>query len=510
MSTERRTHRWVMAGAVAVAFAVAGRANAQLGGEGLPNLSGIAGSITEAVAPKPAAGKTFSSGLTVPSVTPGAAAKELGKQLREKTEAASGAKQPALAQLEAEMPKALEKLEVELVKVGFAKRDLGIAVGYFFVMTYETATGKTVPVDASLAAGRTIAAATAKQWGPNYKKLPPAQQEAMYEKLLMSSTLVNAFATQFEKAGKTQEAQGMRDAAGSTFQTVFGVPPSAVSIDASGKISGFAVAKTTTGTVAKGKSTVPKVETAVKSGPLPPSSLGGAKVFIRYRMSYGSGVEVSLDQLLMFPDGTAFNDVPNDPLPAFDIATLRKASHANDVGTWKITGGQLALTFKGKTEMFKKHPSSGGWAESDYKDGSFRVYFPVKIATKQQLLGEWEHKSLFTMGSAGGGAPMVAAGSNNHLVFTANGTFKKAGKSFASATTANMGDAFKSGGDVTTTGGKNNSSAGQWRLDGPLLTTMEGGQRRVQLAFILPRWGKDTDAPEILIQGDRYFRPGTD
>lgn len=510
MSTERRTHRWAVAGTIALALAVSGRAHAQLGTEGLPNLSGVAGAISKAVAPKPAAGKTFSSGLTVPSVNPGAAAKDIGRQLREKTEAASGAKQPALAQLEAEMPNTLKKLETELEKIGFAKRDLGVAVGYYFVMTYETATGKTVPVAASEAAGRTIAAATAQQWGPSYKKLPPEQQEAIYEKLLMSSTLVNAFAAQFEKAGKTSEAKGMRDAAGSTFRTVFGIPASSVSIDDTGRISGFAAVNQSSTAVATKTTTSAKAQpVAVKGAPLTAASLGGAKILIRYRMSYGSGVEVKLDQLLMFPDGTAFNDVPNDPLPNFDLATVKRASAPGDIGRWKVTGNQLALTFQGKTETFRKH-SSGGWAESDYKDGSFGVYFPIKLATKEQLLGEWKHKSLFTMGSAGGGAPMVAAGSNNKLVFSANGTFAKAGESFASATTANMGDAFKSGGNVTTTGGKKNGSQGQWRIDGPLLTTLENGQRRVQIAFILPHWGKAHEAPEILILGDRYFRPGTD
>ncbi|MGV3616191.1 MAG: DUF6683 family protein [Fimbriimonas sp.] len=507
MSTAQWTHRWALAGTLTLAFALSGRASAQLGGEGLPDLSKIAGEISGTVAPKPSAGKKFSSGLTVPSVTPGAAAREIGKQLREKTEAASGAKQPALAQLEAEMPKTLEKLEGELEKIGFAKRDLGVAVGYYFVMTYEAATGKTVPTSASEAAGRTVALATAKQWGPRYKALPPAQQESIYEKLLISSTLIHALTDQFGKAGKTAEAQGMRDAAGSTFQTVFGVPAASISIDESGKIVSAASAKN--GTLAT-KTVAKKAEPAVKAGPIPASDLGGAKIFIRYRMSYGNGVEVSLDQLLLFPDGTAFNDVPNDPLPRFDLATVKQASQPGDIGRWKVTGNQLALTFRGKTETFRKHPSSGGWAEPDYKDGSFRVYFPVVVATKQQLLGEWKHKSLFTMGTMGGGAPMVAAGSNSNLTFSPNGTFSKAGESFASATTANMGDAFKAGGDVTTNGGRKTGAKGQWRLDGPLLTTVENGQRRVQIAFILPKWGKPTDAPEILIQGDRYFRPGTD
>jgi hypothetical protein len=103
-------------------------------------------------APKPGAGKTFSSGLTVPSVSLGSAAKDIRRELREKAESTSGAKQAALRQLEAQMPETLAKLEA-----GLAKRDFGVAVAYFFVTTYETATSTTVPSDASLAAGRTIA-----------------------------------------------------------------------------------------------------------------------------------------------------------------------------------------------------------------------------------------------------------------------------------------------------------------------------------------------------------------
>jgi hypothetical protein len=222
-------------------------------------------------------------------------------------------------------------------------------------------------------------------------------------------------------------------------------------------------------------------------------------------MQYTTTTEVALDELVLFPDGTAFNEVPDDPLPSFDAATLRQALRPRHVGTWKVTGNQLTLRFEGESETYRRH-TTGGWAEPDHKSGAFDVYFPIKLATKGQLVGAWKHESLTTMGMAGGGAPMVAAGSSDRLVFAADGSFASAGKSFASATTANMGDTFKSGGDVTTTGGRNRSAKGQWRLDGPLLTTVENGRRGVRLAYILPEWGKANEAPTLLIQGDRYER----
>jgi hypothetical protein len=35
------------------------------------------------------------------------------------------------------------------------------------------------------------------------------------------------------------------------------------------------------------------------------------------------------------------------------------------------------------------------------------------------------------------------------------------------------------------------NSVGRWRLDGPLLTLEQNGQRTVHIAFIMPNWSKD-------------------
>ncbi|GEM_PF-2222181 len=513
MSAERRTHRWAFRHAsAAFVLAVSAVGNAQLGAQGLPDLSGIAGAISGAVAPKTAG--VFTSGLKVPSLAPGAAAKGIGRQLRQGVETKTGGRNAGLQALEDEMPNTLAKIENGLQGLGLSKRDFGVAVGYFFVTSYEAATGKTVPQDASLAAGRTVAKAVGQAWSARFRAIAPAKQESMYETLLVTPTLLGALATQFEKAGKTADAQAMRQAATSTFRSLFGASPAAVSIDARGMISGLPGGGSRS---VRATGSTPRTTTArrpnrpekplLPAGGLTPSSLNGARVFIRYSMPDGfSSVSNTFHELVMFPDGSAFDGMPDDPLPSFDAATIRRYSRKSDVGTWKQSGNRLSLTFNGKTESYVKHPK--GWADPQNASGSYNVYFPVRVATKAQLLGAWKHKSLTTMGMAGGGAPMVAAGSNRDLTFAANGTYSGAGETFASATTANMGDAFKTGGDVTTSHNGKTGGAGGWRLDGPLLTTVQDGRRGVQLVYILPYWNKDGAAPEIMLGGDWWFRPG--
>ena len=491
-----RNNRW----AAALALAAPVAAHAQLGGEGLPDLSGISGAISGAVAPKGAG--TFSSGLKVPSVNPGATAKGIGRQFRTAVEAKTG-KNAALQALEDAMPDSLAKMEAQLMKLGYAKRDFGVAMGYFFVTNYETATGKTVPQDASLAAARTVAKATAARFGPRFNALSPAAKESMYETLIVTPMVLEAFAGQFAKAGKTADARGMRGAAATLFEKIVGTNPSSVGIDASGRISGLAGGSTPTKVTAARPNRPGKPE--LPMGGLVPANLGGAKVYVRYvvpDMYSGGG---NFRELVLFPDGSAFEGLPSDPIPSFDPATIRRYSKKYDVGTWRASGGRMTLTIAGGKPDTYVRDASGGWAEPDHKSGAYGVYWPVKLATKAQIIGAWKHKSLSTSGMAGGGTPMVASGSSGDLSFAANGTFARAREGFASATTSGMGDAYKTG-DVTAYGKNKSGGRGQWRLDGPVLTTVENGRRGVQLAYVLPHW---SDKPELLIGGDWWYREGT-
>lgn len=218
----------------------------------------------------------FESGLTVPSVAPGTAARRIGAQLRTTLEAKAG-KNPAFAQLEAGMPALLSSVEEQLEKEGFRRHDLGVAMAYTFLFNYETANHTKVPDEPSRVAARTVARAIAIHWGPIFAKIPDAQKEDMYESLIVSTTLLSAFSQQFEKAGKTAEAEAMRASARQMFEKLIGVPPAQVTIAPDGRISGLGVPAP--------QPTVP--EKAMNSPAQTPASTGiPATYFSRFRPTH--------------------------------------------------------------------------------------------------------------------------------------------------------------------------------------------------------------------------------
>ncbi len=105
---------------------------------------------------------------------------------------------------------------------------------------------------------------------------------------------------------------------------------------------------------------------------------------------------------------------------------------------------------------------------------------------------------------------MVASGSRGDWMFNANGTFSDGAKSFTSATTANMGDAYKGDGDVVSNANRVRKSSGTWRIDGAILTLEKEGRRTVHLAFLMPYWTKNKDQTYLMIDGERWKRPGKD
>lgn len=230
--------------ALLFAAALAAPASAQLGE--VPSLAELAGAIGKEVAAPPKAAATntggapFRSGLAVPSVQPGAAARDVGRQLRVKIEEGIGSPQPAFAQLEAGMLQVLAELEKQLEKAGFAKRDMGVAVAFMFIQNWETANKRVVPEGPSAVAAKSLAGAVTRLWGPRFSKLAPAQQEKVYETILVSAVLMSGFADQFAKVGKAEEEATMRKAAADLFQQLIGVHPSKVEITDDGRITGIA------------------------------------------------------------------------------------------------------------------------------------------------------------------------------------------------------------------------------------------------------------------------------
>ncbi len=323
-------------------------ARAQIGRADLPDLSGLAGAIERSVkaAPAPPAGTVFRTGLDVPSVHPGASAQGFCRTLRQAMEAQSGPS-PAMVKLEAAMPSALSGFETYLVGRGFAKRDLGVAMGVFFVENWKTATGGSLSDAAEASAVRAVAALAGSKYRAKFAGLPPERKEKAYETLIASTMLLNQFAQAFEKAGKTQDAAAMRHAAGTLFAKVVGAPPSTVKIAADGRISG-----------------TPAAHDAAHPGanPLPPAHPGAgvseaqiAGIYCRpaYGGGVGGGVSVSYEPVLVLKDGTycgGFDAPPSE----FDAAASRRKD-PSAWGRWRRSGGEIQTENRG-----------GGWEKSGW------------------------------------------------------------------------------------------------------------------------------------------------
>ncbi len=220
------------------------------------------------------------------------------------------------------------------------------------------------------------------------------------------------------------------------------------------------------------------------------------------RAQVGTALVTYHKPLVLFPDGTAFDEVPGGLLASFDPATLRAALTAEDkeehVGTWRQEGNSLVLTFAGKTRQLPR-VKRGWWDDEDPPDPDtpYKTYFPILQATTEDLLGPWVSESLFTMGVPGG--DLIASGSTKNRVFFADGTFTEDQDRFVSATGEIAGSTYGAFGT------NDASVAGRWRIDGPLLTLEQDGQRGVVLAFILPEW--DDEDGDLWIGGDWWDRP---
>lgn len=407
---------------------------------------------------------------------------------------------------------------------GYEKNDVGVAFGGFLEACWELSNG-TYKTGNETAQDKEKTKAAIRQMqnallaSPAYKKMPDKNKQLLYE---ACTFMIGHLAAQWQLAGedKTKRA-AVQQAARLQLQTIFGVGADTLTRRPNGTFVAFTnapaisnnkVAEDPKGekvtTEATNKAGATPVAAAATGGPLPAATTHGAQIFIKYTFQPTS---TTFDQLILFPSGAAFTDVPSKPVSTFDEATLRASLKPYDVGSWKQSGDTIVLSFpnKKRDQVTTLRKVARGWYDGDGKpdpESAYHTYFPVVKLTPEQLAGAWKHESLTTMGTLGGGAPMVAAGSTGNRVFNANGTFSEGKKSFASATTANMGDAFKSGGDVGTYGTNSKNGVGRWRLDGPLITMESQGKRIVALAYILPNWNK-SGPPEILIDGDWWKRP---
>ena len=401
-----------------------------------------------------------------------------------------------------------QMVESAYTNYGYAKYDMGAALGAFLETAWEISNGsfKTgTGDDQDKAKTRT----TVRQMqnallaSPAYKALPARSKQLLYESCtFMSGNLV----AQWQQAGGDGDKRAaVQQTARQQLQTLFGIEAASLTRQPSGAFAsgggaapmGHTTAATrqpTTGT----RITPPPAPVVASSGPLPAASAHGAQIFVKYVFQPD---KTRFDQLILFPGGAAFTDIPSKPVAQFDAATLHAGLKPFDIGTWKQAGNTIVLTFpakqRDKVTILRKVPR--GWYDGEGTadpKSAYNTYFPVVPLTPAQIVGPWKTESLITMGFVGGAAPVVAHGSSGSRVFNANGTFAGGSESFTSATTDSVG----------VYGNNNKKGAGRWRLDGPLITIETDGKRSVSPAFVLPNWNK-TGPPEILLNGDWWLRP---
>ncbi len=235
---------------------------------------------------------------------------------------------------------------------------------------------------------------------------------------------------------------------------------------------------------------------------LPPPSDHETEIYVKYTWSFGTALITYQKPLVLFPDGTAFDEMPSGVVTSFDPATLRAALTAEGeqahVGTGRREDDALVLSFEGETRRLPR-VERGWWDDEDSPDPDtpYKTYFPVLYANAEDILGPWVSESLLTVGVPGGN--FTASGSTAKRVFFADGTFTEDRDRFVSATNEIAGSTYG------VFGSNDASVAGRWRIDGPLLTLEKGDQLDVVLAFILPEW--DDESGDLWIGGDWWDRP---
>ncbi|MEM6337234.1 MAG: hypothetical protein AAF752_11750 [Bacteroidota bacterium] len=246
----------------------------------------------------------------------------------------------------------------------------------------------------------------------------------------------------------------------------------------------------------------PAAQAQTPTGDLPPAPKLDAEIYMKYTWTYGSTIRVHQKPLVLFPDGTAFKELPTGVVSTFEPAALRAALIEEDegehVGTWRREDDTLILTFEGETRRLPR-TERGWWDDDDppKSDTAYKTYFPIVIAEREDLLGPWISESLFTIGVQG--VNFAASGSTANRVFFADGTYTEDEERFVTAT----GEI--TGGSYVGFGSNDTSVAGRWRIDGPLMTIEKNGQRGVLLAFILPEW--DKKGGDVWIGGNWWDRP---
>lgn len=197
----------------------------------------------------------------------------------------------------------------------------------------------------------------------------------------------------------------------------------------------------------------------------PPATAGNSGgvngLYFMTRFWVSSGLEIATYR---FQNGT----VVRNPI-ASDLQAER-ATHANDVGTYQLQGGQLLVAVAGSNHTARFEPMDHGCFGWDAG-----IFCPAEVFKPGTTL-----EGTFEGGASVGGGALMAS---TMITFKRDGTYQ-----------CGTAVSFSSVGRTTAVaGGSTTSERGKYRIDGPALhMTPEGGQESVYSTF---PWDDHTPGP---------------
>ncbi len=344
------------------------------------------------------------------------------------------------------MPGMLSDFEAYMVKSGFAKRDLGNALGVFFAENWMTATKQKLSDDAEASVVRSVGGMAGTKCKAKFVGMAPVAKEKTYESVLMGTLLLGQFVQVYEKAGKTQEEAAMRRAGAALFQKVVGVAAADVNISADGKITSalpkeqasppadMTTPDVTTpdaepSTPGKGNGK-PGPQSALPGRGVKPSQVAGVYCQPSYGGGAGGFVSVSYEPVLALKDGTycAHFEVPPVDL---DAAASRR-TNPRQWGRWRSVGNRL------EKQDAKGHWESAGWIG------------PLPNAQAGQALSG-TYKNVSGGGTAAFGGDVFVA-LEKRITFKPNGRFQSENTASSTSSTVAVGSNRVSGGTYKISG----------------------------------------------------------
>ena len=411
-----------------IACGLCGAAHAQFDPSQTPDFSAVLSRVG-GTASAPAGS---SSGLSIPTVNPGEAAKDAGRQL-EAFIASRGGKGDAMAKAVDKMGAYVSDLEGQIEKIGFAKRDMGVAVAFAVLFQYEAATGKTVPDAPSRAAARRIIAAVAQNGKSKFAALSPSEKERVYETLLTQGSLLHTLVPTFARAGRTVDAAQFRANAAQIFTRLTGKLPQDVTFTEDGRIVGLG--GTSGGRVASSsgrRTSVPAPPDTPIRRVANPAQLDSVILHFEMRGGVGGGMYGTYSPYVLLKDGRITYG-PDEALDEWDTAAYQR-KHPTSWGKWRRSGTTLNIQWgDGKSSTWTtKQYFTGRPAPASMKlSGSYRT---VGGGGNSSLGGDlivfvskdfnFAPNGTFTYeGTAGAMSPNLSVGNNR----TQRGTYKISG-----------------------------------------------------------------------------------